>query len=91
MPVYSQAPSIPDEDTNSYLGYYWGAAGIASGLLSLAGTDLVSDNTQNQLESLALEALDVVWENRYQLENGTKIAAWSKFQDGEIYPSLKYG
>lgn len=91
IPVYSQAPAFPDEDTNSYLGYYWGAAGIAEGLLYISENEFVDRNLQDQLELTALSAVDSVWENRYQLENGTKIAAWSKYQDGNIYPSWKYG
>ncbi|MCE7734851.1 MAG: hypothetical protein GPJ54_08250 [Candidatus Heimdallarchaeota archaeon] len=91
IPVSSQAPAIPDEDTNSYFGYYWGAAGIASGLLQFSTSEFIEDIVNDQLKLVALEAIDSVWENRYQLENGTKIAAWSKFQDGNIYPSLKYG
>lgn len=91
VPTNSQVPTLPEEDTNSYLGYYWGAAGIASGLMRLAASNIVDAAQNSNLGSIVTEAMDVIWENRYQTENGTKLAAWGKFIDADIYPGLKYG
>ncbi|MFV2014084.1 MAG: hypothetical protein ACC656_01525, partial [Candidatus Heimdallarchaeota archaeon] len=91
IPTNSQAPALPDEDSNTYLGYYWGAAGIASGLMKLSVSNILDNSQKLELNRLALAAIDTVWDYRYQLENGTKIAAWSKYEDGDIYPGLKYG
>ena len=87
----SQAPNLPDEDDNVYLGSYWGAAGIADGLLEIVNSSVLDAELNNILEQLALNALDKTWEGRYTLENGSQIPAWSKYTDGAIYPGQKYG
>ncbi|MHA2274664.1 MAG: lanthionine synthetase LanC family protein [Candidatus Kariarchaeaceae archaeon] len=91
VPLSAQAPALPDEDSSIYYGYYWGAAGIATGLLKLAKSGLFEDSLAVEVESVATNALDIVWLNRYEFENGTKIPAWTKYVDGDIYPGLKYG
>jgi lantibiotic modifying enzyme len=91
IPSSSQAPALPSEDSNVYYGYYWGAAGIASGLLKFAGSGLFDPALSAILELTAINAFEEVWEHRYELENGSKVAAWTKYIDGDIYPGQKYG
>ncbi|OLS21706.1 MAG: hypothetical protein HeimC2_32640 [Candidatus Heimdallarchaeota archaeon LC_2] len=87
----AQAPSLPDEDDTVYLGRYWGAAGIADGLLEIVNSSILDIELNEKIEQLALNALDKTWEQRYTLENGSQIPAWSKYATAGIYPGQKYG
>ncbi len=89
--VESQVPNLPAEDDNVYHGSYWGAAGIAEGLLDIANSRILDEALNTEIEQLAENALDKIWDQRYTLENGDQIPAWSKYKDGSIYPGQKYG
>lgn len=89
--VEAQVPNLPAEDDNVYHGTYWGAAGIAEGLLEIANNSILDEELNSEVEQLALDALDKVWDQRYVLENGDQIPSWTKYKDGDIYPGQKYG
>ncbi|MHA2249561.1 MAG: lanthionine synthetase LanC family protein [Candidatus Kariarchaeaceae archaeon] len=89
-PGYGQAPILPDEDQKQYYGLYWGASGIAQSLLELGYSGLFEENTSREAINAAKQALNAVWNNRYE-EDGVKYPTWSKFARSDIYPGIKYG
>ena len=90
VPSVAQFPEDPVYDTNAYLGFEVGAAGIAHALLS--SLDKLTDNTQSADARAAVEAaLLTIWDNRLEYE-GEQYAAWGKtLGEDLVYPGQKYG
>ncbi|MCH8908117.1 MAG: hypothetical protein IH840_13595 [Candidatus Heimdallarchaeota archaeon] len=95
VPVNAQRPTFGQNDTRSYVGLYWGSAGIVETLISILEFDdenlVLKEMERNEVISAVWRAIDGIWESRIILDNGTKIAAWSKYTQSDIYPGQKYG
>ncbi|MDH5403347.1 MAG: hypothetical protein OEY49_12705 [Candidatus Heimdallarchaeota archaeon] len=89
--VSTQIPSQSEEDDETYFGWYWGSAGILSVLFDLLSANVGDSNFKGELTNLINRGLDGLWENRLMIDNGSKIASWSKIENGSIYPGMKYG
>ncbi len=87
-PTIAQIPDQPSVDFEIYYGYEWGAAGIASALIS--STTIIPPPVN--LNASIQKAIDYIIQNRFRFQ-GNDYFAWEKgpkLQTG-IYPGIKYG